>query len=111
MANSYSWKISAIDCYPEFEGKQNVVFMVHWRRKAEAGGGQVTETYGEQPIKFNPDSPFTAFDGLTQAQVENWLELEMGPDRLAEINAILDAQMDEIVNPSVVVKSVPWAES
>ena len=48
---------------------------------------------------------FTAYPDLTQAQVESWLDA--GLDKTA-IDLGLQKQIDNIVNPPIVVLPLPW---
>lgn len=50
MANTYSWVISQLECYPEYDGHTDVVFTVHWRRQATDGAGHFGDIYGSPVI-------------------------------------------------------------
>ena len=108
MANTYSWVISQLEAYPEHEGKQDVVFTVHWRRQA-TDGLHFADVYGSQGIEFNPDDSFISFSSLTQSEVEGWLEAAMGAERIADMDAALDTQIANIINPPVIRPALPWA--
>lgn len=108
MATTYSWIISQLDCYPEHEGKQNVVFAIHWRRQA-INNEHFADVYGEQKITLSPEAPFTPFDRLTKEQVETWLENAMTSEDLVNLTAILDSLLADKTSPSIVTPSLPWA--
>lgn len=109
MANVYSWVISQLECYPEHDGKQDVVFTVHWRRQASDNDGHMADVYGSQAVTLDADAPFTPFANLTQAQVEGWLESAMGAEHVAGIDAGLDKQIADQVSPPVVRPTLPWS--
>ena len=109
MANTYNWIIRQLECYPQQDGKQDVVFTIHWRRQADDGAGHMADVYGTQGVTLDPAAPFTPYDQLTQAQVEGWLEDAMGADRVAELDTNLDAQIAALVNPPVVRPPLPWS--
>ena len=109
MPNTYKWVISQLECYPEHEGKENVVFTIHWRRQADDGAGHVGDVYGAQAVTLDPNAPFTPFDQLTQAQVESWLESSMTIEQLAAMNDALDKQIADQINPPVTRPALPWA--
>lgn len=111
MANTYSWVISALDCYPEQDGKQDVVFAVHWRRQATDDEGHNGDIYGSQSLTLNPEDPFTPYADLTQAQVEGWLVSAMGEEQVVAMDAALDQQIANQINPTVVSPPLPWAAS
>lgn len=108
MAGTCSWQIMRLDCSPEFDGKQNVVVKVYWRRYI-TDGVYSSDTYGAQDISWSLDNPFTPYDRLTNAQVERWLEIAIGLDKIAELDSTLNRQIDSIKNPSVVSPALPWA--
>lgn len=111
MPNSYSWQIAALECYPEHEGKTDVVFNVHWRRQATDGIGHHADIYGCERVTLDPAAPFTPYANLTQAQVIGWLESAFGPEKLAAQIDALDRQISEQVNPPSVNKPIPWANA
>jgi len=99
--------IHKLSYYSQYEGQQDVVFMVEWRREATDGTHAVSVS-GNQPINLNPDAPFTPYAELTQSQIISWLENAMGADTLAAQIANLDKQLADKINPPVIVAPPPW---
>lgn len=108
MANTYNWVISQLECYPQHAGHSDVVFSIHWRRQA-TDGTHNADVYGLQGVTLDPDAPFTPYDQITKAQVKGWLEDAIGSDRVAELDAALDKQIEDQKNPPVVRPALPWA--
>lgn len=108
MSNTYTWVISQLECYPEADGHQDVVFTVHWRRQATDGNGHNADIYGSQAVTLDPDAPFTPYADLTFDQVVGWLEDAMGEETLAAQIAALDKQIEDQKNPPVVRPALPW---
>ena len=108
MANTYTWKIEALDCAPSAEGQTNVVNTIHWRVNGTDGTHNAT-VYGTQGVAYTAGSPFTAFNSLTEAEVIGWLQSAMGAEKVAELEANLDAQIAALVTPAVVTPALPWA--
>lgn len=108
MKIMHGWDIAQLECYPEHEGRANVVFTIHWRRKATAGA-YFADVYGSQNITLDATAPFTPFDSLTKGQVESWLVNAMGSERVAELDANLVKQIEAQATPSVVIPQLPWA--
>lgn len=108
MSISYSWVISALECYPQQDDKTDVVFTIHWRRQATEGD-LVAEVYGAQSVTLDPDAPFTPYADLTQAHVEGWLVAAMGEEQVTAMDAALAQQIADLVNPPVVTPPLPWA--
>ena len=108
MANTYFWVIAGLECYPEKDGLQDVVFRVHWRRQATDGKGHNGDVYGMQSLTLDPDQPFTPYSSLTKEQVTGWLDASMSAEEIAALDAALDAQIEAQINPPVVAPPLPW---
>jgi len=107
MTNTYKWTISALECYPEKEGKEKVVFTVHWRYSA-TDGEFFSETYGAQALDTDNIKKFVSFDKLTEATVVGWLESSLGEETLLGMQQNLDNNINAQKNPPVVVPPLPW---
>lgn len=108
MANTYTWVISALECYPQHEGYTDVVFNICWRRQA-TDGTHSADIYGSQAVTLDAEAPFTPYADLTFDQVVGWLESAFGPELLAAQVAALDQQIANQINPPVVSPPLPWA--
>jgi len=107
MATAIEWIVSQMDCYPEKEGEQDVVFIVHWR--CNGADGQYSGTaYGTQGVTYEAGAPFTPYADLTKAQVIGWVQASMGIERVAEIEASVSNQIENQKNPPVVSPPLPW---
>ena len=108
MANTKQWVIAAFDCKPQEEGQENVVFNIHWRKKATETVGDKTyaaDTYGACTVGAPDAENFIAFEDLTEEVVITWLEAVLDVET---IDRQLDAQIEDQKNPPVVTKTVPW---
>jgi len=108
LSNTYIWVISQLEAYPQHEGHSDVVFTIHWRRQA-TDGTHTADIYGSQSVTLDPDAPFTPYADLTQAIVEGWLKDAMGAERVAEMDAALDKQIEDQINPPIVRMPLPWS--
>ena len=97
-----------LDCYPEKDDKKDVVFVIHWRRAVTDGNGHNADIYGAQSVTLAPDAPFTPYADLTFDQVVGWLEGALGEETLAAQIVALDTQIENQINPPVVVLPLPW---
>lgn len=105
MAVNFEWIVVQLDTKPQEEGLQDVVSVVHWRRRA-TDGEYTAESYGAMACATPSSTDFTAYPDLTQAQVESWLE--SGLD-VTTIDDGLVANIDTQRNPPIVVLPLPWA--
>jgi hypothetical protein len=102
-----TWKVSQLDCYPEYEGNADIVFTVHWTVSAqdEEFSGY---SYGSQALTLDPEATFTAFADLTEEVVIGWVQAAMGEEAIAALEANLATQIENAKNPPVVNPALPW---
>lgn len=110
MPATYSWVIVRLERHPKHARHSDVVSTIHWRRQA-TDGAHTVDVYGAQDVTFDAKSPFTHFERLTKAQIEGWLEKAMGADRIAELNANLDRQIESQISAPATTSALPWAQA
>ena len=103
---TYTWNNKTVDTYPSLEGNNDVIFNVHWRLTGEDENGNVGSTYGTISLDTSDLSNFTAFDSITEEQVNGWVEANMGAEEVQAKKDSIDAQIAEQVNPTVVTKTI-----
>ena len=104
MANTYQFRINAVDAHVSQDGLENVIYNVHWSYIGEDQNGNVATQIGVQHVpNVNPEN-FTAFDQLTQADVISWIEPTLNVE---EFQSNLDAQLTELATPTMVTLQVP----
>lgn len=108
MSTNITWKVESIECLAEKDGKQNVVFMVHWRCIG-ADGGYEDSSYGTQAITYEAGAPFTPYDELTEEEVIGWVKAFWGDERVSQIEARVIAQIEDQKSPPSFVAPLPWA--
>jgi len=98
MANTYQWVISGLHTRLNNEelGLEKVIESIHWRYQAEDAEGNIADVYGSVGLEA-PEGDFIAFEDLTQADVEAWLESKLVVEQL---QAGLDAKLEAIANPT-----------
>ena len=107
MANIYSWMIDSLECIPLIDGKTNVVSVVYWRISA-TDGKNIAGSYGAQQLTYAAESPFIAYESLTEATVIGWVQDSMGVKRITAIQSNLDNQIANLANPLVITPPLPW---
>ena len=109
MPNTYSWSFPTLSAYPSHEGETDVVFTVHWVLNGTDGNGHSGSVYGTVGVTYAAEKPFTPFASLTEAQVTAWVVESLGADRVAELEANIDDQIQQQVLPTVVNLPPPWS--
>ncbi len=101
MATAFTWKIAQL----ERETEDGFVFTVHYTVNAD-DGTYTSGAYGSLGLE-RPDN-LIPFSQLTEEIVVNWVKEQFGEEKVIEIEAALQAQLDEQHNPSKAV-GVPWS--
>ena len=102
------WIISQLECKPKESDLSDVVIVCHWRRQAQEtieGKDYFADVYGSVGLPA-PSGEFTPYADLTFDQVCGWLQELLDVQAL---DANLDFQIAEQVNPKVIVLPLPWA--
>jgi hypothetical protein len=111
MANTYTWDFPTLDTAPSEDSLTDVIKTIHWRITAvsdsetDADGNAISASaYGTAGAgEVDPDN-FVAFDSVTK----DWCKekvLALLDKTEAEMQANLDTQIDNIVNPPMVSKT------
>lgn len=89
----------------------DVVYTIHWRYGAvDQSTSYSAEVYGIQSVApYNPDSgSFISYSDLTKSVVVGWLTASMGEEKINDLTASLDQQIDQQISPSVMILPNPW---
>jgi hypothetical protein len=108
MATTYNWTVAQLDCYPEYEGHTDVVFVCHWTLNG-TDGEHTAGVYGSVGLTLNPEAPYTPYADLTEAQVIGWVKDALGEEQVASYEENVANQIAALVNPPVVTPALPWA--
>jgi len=106
-----TWIIEQMQCAPQQDGETDVVIVACWRCNGEQVDGENTYTgtvYGSCGFTYT-GGDFTTYDQLTQDQVLGWC-WSSGVDKDAT-EANVQTQIDNQINPPVVILPLPWASS
>lgn len=114
MANTYNWKIDAMDRHPTQDSLTGVVHTIHWRMSAisdqtgEDGNLYTADTYGSCSLGEADTENYTEYADLTQSIVEGWLE--NSDLDVAQIQSSLDDQINQLITPSNLTEVPPWTD-
>lgn len=101
MATIFEWKIANL----ERETDDGFVFTAHYTVNA-SDGTYTSGAYGS--LGFERPDNLIPFSELTEETVVGWVKEKFGEEKVAEIEAALQAQLDEQHAPSK-ASGVPWA--
>jgi hypothetical protein len=103
---TFNWIISQLDSIPSIDGMEKVISTIHYRAQKQSQGF-IADTYGALGVDAPHEASFTPYDEVTKEMVESWLE--SGLDCEA-IEANLDAQIENFLNPPLVAYALPWSD-
>lgn len=105
---TYTWKIISMNTKPQEGDLMDVVVNVNWGRTA-ISIIETVEYTSYQEGQFTCSTPsetdFTAYPELTYEQVCGWLNAGMD---VAELDAYLASQIENTVNPPIIILPNPW---
>lgn len=105
---TFTWVINQMDTKPQEDGLTDVVVTIHYTRNAEQyfGGEPIIVTsYGTMPCQTPSSTDFTAYPDLTYEQVCSWLNAGLDVEA---IDLGLQQQIDNIINPPIIVLPLPF---
>ena len=107
MSNTYTWTVKRMDVTPFLNNETNVVSSINYVVTA-TNGTTTVECNNIQTIPFNSANSFVAYSNLTNATVIGWVQSLLGAQKIAEIEANLDAQ---ITNSTLILvtQALPWS--
>jgi hypothetical protein len=113
------WIISQLDSIPSIDGMDKVISVIHWRAQKlyietildpETENNSLkhlftADTYGALAVDAPHEASFTPYDEVTKEMVEGWLESSLDCEA---IEANLDSQIENFLNPPIVNYGLPW---
>lgn len=116
---AFSFLISQLDSIPSLDGIDKVISVIHWRAQkthsetiydseTETSSEKdlfTAETYGALGVDAPHEASFTPYDEVTKEMVEGWLDAGLDTEA---IEANLDSQIENFLNPPVVAYALPW---
>jgi hypothetical protein len=106
---TYTWNVTAL--YTEtIDGEQNYVVIANY----EVVGVDGTYTASLSNIaRFSTASvsPFIPYADLTEDTVIDWIQQDLGPDGVSNLEACIQGQINSQINPPVVPVNtpLPWS--
>jgi len=108
MANTYTWSIDRLDCYPTQGSNTDVVFAVYWHIEG-TDGTNGAGSYSNTQITLDPNDTFVPFAQLTEEQVIGWVHDALGEDGIAQWQGAIDNQLSLLAAPAAVTPALPWS--
>jgi len=107
MEVTYNWNFNPLESYPTASGQTDVVFLVHWQVSATTGSYNARQI-GTQIVQYTSESVFIPFNELAFDTVYGWVTSSMGEEQYNNITSSLIQQIENQINPPVLVQQAPW---
>lgn len=102
MATTYTWKIAQL----ERETADGYVYTAHYTVDAK---DDVYSAGAYGSIGFErPEGELIPFSDLTEELVVGWVQEQLGEEKVSEVEAALQTQLDEQASPTKAA-GLPWA--
>jgi hypothetical protein len=108
---SYNWSIISMQCYPQHEGQDNVVFKVYFKITKLVTENEIPYLglFNESvEIPFADSEAYTPYNELTEEQVIGWVKTALGEATVSLYESKVDEQIERMTKPSTVSPPVPW---
>tara|TARA_S200002703_G_C3742018_1_gene228198 strand:- start:43 stop:357 length:315 start_codon:yes stop_codon:yes gene_type:complete len=102
MSTTFNWRIANLEHYTA----DGVVFTVHYTVNTE-DGTYSAGAYGNLGLEPPEPDSMIPFSDLTEEIVVGWVKDKFGEEKVAKIEAALQAQLDEKHAPTKAA-GVPW---
>jgi hypothetical protein len=101
---NFTWLVSQLDSIPTLDGMDKVISVIHYRAQKQYEDF-TADTYGALSVDAPHEASFTPYDEVTKEMVEGWLTAGLDCEA---IEANLDAQIENFLNPPLVNYGLPW---
>ena len=110
---TYKWSITAIDSYPQYQGKENVAFNVYWKLTDPTVVSPMIDiyaVYGSQALSYAAGSSFTDYADLKEDQVVQWVKEAIGATQVAALQSKLNINLGKAPSVAIQQQPLPWAK-
>lgn len=107
MAIEFDWHFNAIKVKPIQDNLIDVVVSYEWRRCA-LDGEYFVESYGSINLSDPDPNNFKDYDNLTKQDLISWTIDKLTQEKIDKFDASLAAQIENLKNPPLLSKPVPW---
>lgn len=101
METTFTWRVAQL----ERETQDGFVYTLHYTIDAN-DGVYSAGAYGSLGLE-RPESEMIPFDSLTEEICVGWAKEKLGEEKVAEVEAALQSQIDEKRSPTRMA-GVPW---
>ena len=107
MANTYNWRINALDAKIHEGDNDNVIYTVHWSYSAtDETGEHSVSSIGTHGVEYDADN-FTPYADLTEEQVIGWVKDSLGEEEVLKLEESVTNSLNLKITPDTKT-NLPW---
>jgi hypothetical protein len=108
MTIAYTFKVTNINCYSEYESQNNLVFNVWWEYIG-TDGDYSSNIVGNTAIPYDQNVEYVPYEQLTEAQVISWIGEYTDASIIADAQELIEQRINELINPpNIINPKLPW---
>ena len=108
---TYIWSITSLSTVSKVDNKLNVVVLAQWTLTGTDAIGVQASLNSSSQFTLTQGAGYTPYDELTENQVIEWVQAELGVDGVNATKTCIENQIASIINPVVIPaqQTLPWA--
>jgi hypothetical protein len=104
-----TWTVEKMQCFPQHEGKENVVYMVTWLLTGTQGD-YTAHIHSATTLEYTPGSAYTDYVSLTPEQVIGWVKNSLGEEEVRKYEIKIDEELAKKAAPQQITIGLPWVD-
>jgi len=107
---NWDWSVIGLTVAPQKDSLTDVISEAMFKITG-SDGAYTASAVCQQNFNFDPNG-FVEFNNVTESQVINWIQKEMGTDKLNQLKNNIQSQIDtfNLAVPELISKPLPWLE-
>ena len=107
MSTTYTWSVTNLYTIPVTPNEPDYVVTALYILSGTDGTYSAEISNSAQFEVISDDPNFTPYANLTEAQVLGWIQTQLGPDGVSNLEACVQGQIDSQANPPVSPENTP----
>jgi hypothetical protein len=112
MAITYTWKLTSLKKYDNYEGTDHVVFQTYWKKTGTDENGNTGEFSGATPLDITAinTGTFISYSELTEEDVLSWIKPVVVGEYERHVNEKIADQIraKSMVEVQIESNNLPW---
>lgn len=108
MAIAYTFRVTNINCYSQYESLTNLAFNVWWDYVG-VEDDYTSNVIGNTLIPYDVNVEYIPYEQLTQEMVISWIEQYTDPQVITDAQSLIESKINDFKNPiNIINPKLPW---